>query len=133
MMQNMFGPGMMGAALGKAGMAPGFMPGVMPGTAPVYGPQNMLPPAAPPGDIPDGTVASNNPLPDMGKNGPSPFKGAAPNYTFSGSEDSLQAVISNAHIGIVLMGTACLLGGCIGMTLAGPKTTKDDDSGSDDE
>jgi hypothetical protein len=63
--------------------------------------------------------------------GPQPFKGAAPNYSFKGAEDSMQALISNAHIGTVILGAACLAGACIGMALAGPKAAHKDDS--DDE
>jgi hypothetical protein len=64
-------------------------------------------------------------------NAPKEYHNPAPNYSFHAHADTLQAVISDFHIGTVLMGGACLAGGCIGMQLgrasAQYEKNKDDD------
>ena len=72
------------------------------------------------------------PSSDVG-GGAQTFKSPAPNYTFHGAEDSMQAMLSASHIGIVLLGAACIAGGCIGMSLAGGRAAESDDDESDDE
>jgi hypothetical protein len=126
----MFNPGMVGQL---SGGIPGTIgQQVLPQVQPQQ--QNQQQPKQQPASEPqDGPGSKSVGMPNMGPGGPQPFKGAAPNYTFHGAEDSIQALISNAHIGVVLMGAACLVGGCIGMALAGPKETQKDESDSEEE
>ena len=118
------GGSMMGAALGAPVAGPigpmgvmgqmgqiggaGFLGG-MPGQ-PGMGSQPVLPP--PPAADPQRAGS---------------YKTPAPNYKFAGAEDSVQAMISGAHVGVVLLGAACLAGGCIGMALAGGREQSDDE------
>lgn len=90
--------------------------------------QPQMPPAMQPAGIPQPGVVPQQPTAPQSApaTGAPPkvgsltsFKNPAPNYKFVGAEDSLQAMVSASHVGVVLLGTACLLGGCIGMALAG--------------
>jgi hypothetical protein len=68
-------------------------------------------------DVPDGAHSADDCPPS--------------NYVFDGAEDAIQLFISTTHIGILLLGGAALVGGCIGMRMAGKSKPRDDDSDSD--
>jgi hypothetical protein len=112
-------------------MQPSMMPQMQPGMMPQMQP-GMMQPMQPgmmqqrqPGMTPQQAPRAIGSSPKPG--GLTAFKNPAPNYKFVGAEDSLQAIISASHVGVVLLGTACLLGGCIGMALAGGRAESDDE------
>ncbi len=90
-------------------------------------------PAAAPAAVPQPTLPQPT-LPQPGPNGPNPGNCPPAKYEFTGAEDAIQLFISEFHIGVLLMGAAALVGGCVGMQIAGGRTKqKEEESESEDE
>ncbi len=116
----MMGMGAPGMGMGAPGMgmgAPGM--GMQPGMAMGVG--------YPPGVPNPGTA--NMSIPGSGAVAVPPGSSAVkPDYHFKGAEEGLQMIISNLHIGSMLLGLAAVGGFCLGRSMAGKAKAEESDS-----